>query len=154
MSVAFRREEDDEHKEPVFEIPIPPGPNLVTERGLALIRAKVVALEAAVAAEKDEEARKRLRRELRYWGTRQATAEVAPPPPGDAVAFGSRVTYRLKGKERTIDIVGDDEADPAKGSIAFSAPLARALMGGMTGELVDFGGRAEAVEIVGIAAIA
>ncbi len=33
MSVAFRRESDEEHKEPRFELPIPPGPNLVTERG-------------------------------------------------------------------------------------------------------------------------
>ena len=37
MSVAFRRESDEEHLEPKFEIPIPPGPNLVTARGLALI---------------------------------------------------------------------------------------------------------------------
>src|SRR3546814_13208092 len=33
MSVAFRRESDDEHKEPEFELPIPVGPNLVTPRG-------------------------------------------------------------------------------------------------------------------------
>ena len=38
MSVAFRRESDDEHKEPKFDIPIPPGPNLVTRRGLAPTR--------------------------------------------------------------------------------------------------------------------
>ena len=37
MSVAFRRDSDEEHKEPRFELPIPPGPNYVTERGLALI---------------------------------------------------------------------------------------------------------------------
>ena len=37
MSVAFRRESDEEHLEPKFELPIPPGPNLVTERGLALV---------------------------------------------------------------------------------------------------------------------
>ena len=37
MSVAFRRESDEEHKEPRFELPIPPGPNLVTARGLKLI---------------------------------------------------------------------------------------------------------------------
>ena len=34
MSVAFRRESDEEHKEPKFEIPIPVGPNLVTAAGL------------------------------------------------------------------------------------------------------------------------
>ena len=27
MSVAFRRESDEEHLEPIFEIPLPPGPN-------------------------------------------------------------------------------------------------------------------------------
>jgi hypothetical protein len=47
MSVAFRREGDEEHKEPRFELPIPPGPNWVTARGLALIAAKVAELEAA-----------------------------------------------------------------------------------------------------------
>ena len=40
MSVAFRRESDEEHLEPKFELPIPPGPNLVTERGYALIKAR------------------------------------------------------------------------------------------------------------------
>src|SRR4029079_14786816 len=46
MSVAFLRESDEEHKEPRFELPIPPGPSLVTPRGLALIEAKVGELEA------------------------------------------------------------------------------------------------------------
>ena len=36
MSVAFRRESDEEHLEPKFEIPIPVGPNLVTARGARL----------------------------------------------------------------------------------------------------------------------
>ena len=45
MSVAFRRESDEEHLEPRFEIPIPPGPNLVTARGLEQITARVAALE-------------------------------------------------------------------------------------------------------------
>ena len=44
MSVAFRRESDEEHKEPRFELPIPPGPNLVTARGLVQTEAKVAAL--------------------------------------------------------------------------------------------------------------
>jgi len=45
MSVAFRRESDEEHLEPKFELPLPPGPNLVTARGLALIEARADALE-------------------------------------------------------------------------------------------------------------
>ena len=40
MSVAFRRESDEEHLEPKFELPFPPGPNLVTPRGLALIEGR------------------------------------------------------------------------------------------------------------------
>jgi transcription elongation GreA/GreB family factor len=147
MSVAFRRESDDEHLEPKFELPIPPGPNLVTARGLALTQAKVAELEAAVTREADEDALKRLKRDLRYWRTRLATAELTAPPE-EGIGFGMRVTYRLNGAVRTMDIVGDDEADPAAGRIAFSAPLARALMDGDIGESVDFGGKTDAIEIV------
>lgn len=150
MSVAFRRESDDEHLEPKFELPIPLGPNRVTARGLALTRAKVAELEAAVAAESDEETRKKRQRDLRYWRTRLATAQVMPVPDGDVVAFGCRVTYRLNGQDKRIAIVGDDEADPAGGRIAFSAPLARAMMDAAVGESVDFAGKSGAVEIMAI----
>lgn len=148
MSVAFRRESDEEHKEPRFELPLPAGPNLVTARGLKLIADKVVEVEAAVAAETEAEAKELLKRELRYWHTRQTTAVIAPLPEEDLVGIGSRVRIRLAGKERVIDIVGHDEADPAAGRIAFSAPLAHALLGAEPGERVDFNGRAEAIEIL------
>ena len=149
MSVAFRRESDEEHLEPKFELPIPPGPNLVTRRGLALIAAKVGELEQAVATA-DDAAREPLKRDLRYWHTRQTTAEVAPAPPAGTVGIGSIVTIRLNGAERTVTIVGADEADPAAGLLAFQAPLAHALIGGEVGELADFNGRPEAIEIVAI----
>lgn len=152
MSVAFRRESDEEHKEPRFELPLPAGPNLVTRAGPALLAAKVAALEAAVAAEAAEEPLAALKRELRYWHTRQSTAQVAPEP-GDSVGIGSRVRIRLAGKERTIDVVGHDEADPAADRIAFSAPLAHALIGAEAGERLDFNGKPEAIEILGIEAI-
>ena len=151
MSVAFRRESDDEHKEPKFELPLPSGPNLVTARGLAAIEAKVAELEAIEAAAMTEDARAAHLRTLRYWRTRLATAQPTPPPAADEIAFGSRVVFRLAGETRTIDIVGDDEADPAAGRIAFSAPLARVLIGGYAGERIDFGGKAEAIEIVSTA---
>ncbi|MEP7005905.1 MAG: GreA/GreB family elongation factor [Sphingomonas bacterium] len=150
MSVAFRRDSDEEHLEPKFELPLPPGPNLVTARGLALIEAKAEALEAAVAGEADEPARAVLKRELRYWNTRRATAIVAPIPNGEEVAFGARVTFRLNGAERTIDLVGSDEADPAANRIPFTAPLAAAMMGAGAGELLDFNGRLDAIEILAI----
>lgn len=152
MSVAFRREGDDEHLEPKFELPIPPGPNLVTERGLALIRARVVALEAQLAGLLEEDAIKKVRRDLRYWLTRQATVQVMPVPEGGVVAFGAAVTFEMNGKTRIITLVGDDEADPAGGLLAFSAPLCRAMLGAEAGDELDFGGKAAAITILQVAA--
>lgn len=166
MSVAFRRESDDEHLEPKFELPIPPGPNLVTPRGLALISERMEALEAELAAlgeqpvgreaAKTQEgaAAEALRRDLRYWRTRHATAELAPPPEEDEAGIGTAVTYRLGGAERRIELVGHDEADPDAGRIAFTAPLARALIGAGAGERVDFNGVEEAIEILAVAPLA
>ncbi len=158
MSVAFRRDGDEEHLEPKFEIPIPPGPNLVTSRGLALIGQRVTALEAQIAAlaglVEDDPALKAAKRDLRYWQTRQITAELMPAPSGDVVEFGTTVTFRLNGKERSLAIVGDDEADPASGLISWSAPLARVLMGAEAGEVLAFTGREDALEVLAIKAIA
>jgi len=155
VSVAFRRESDEEHKEPRFELPLPAGPNLVTAHGLALIEARVAELEAAaetapiVDGDADAKAaREDAMRTLRYWRTRLSTAQLAPVAPADRVAFGSRVAFRLKGKARSIDIVGGDEAVPAENRIAFFAPLARALIGAEAGEFVDFGGEVESIEIL------
>jgi transcription elongation GreA/GreB family factor len=148
MSVAFRRESDEEHREPRFELPIPAGPNLVTGAGPALIAARVAELEAAVAAAGAED-REPLLRELRYWHTRAATAEVVALPAGDEAGIGSRVTFRLNGATRTITIVGHDEAD-AEARIAFAAPLARALMGTGAGDLAEFQGRTDAIEVIAV----
>jgi len=150
MSVAFRRESDDEHLEPTFELPLPSGPNLVTARGRALIEERIAAIEREIAATDDAEAIKKLRRDLRYWQTRRATAVETAPRDDGAVGFGNRVTYTLVGKQRVVTLVGDDEADPAAGTIAFSAPLARALMGSEAGELVAFNGREDAIEVLAV----
>ena len=149
MSVAFRRESDEEHLEPKFERPIALGSNLVTPRGLALIGAKVTELEAAIAVAGEAD-RAALERELRYWHTRQTTAEVVAPPTDGTVGIGSRVTYRLAGAERMVEIVGGDEANPAEGRVGFQAPLARALIGAEVGECVDFGGKADAIEVIAL----
>ena len=150
MSVAFRRETDEEHLEPRFELPIPPGPNYVTPRGRLLIAERVTALEAAAAAEADAEARKPIERDLRYWRTRLSTAEVAPVPASGEAGIGSRVTFRLGEQERILSITGHDEADPDAGLIAFSAPLARALMGCAAGDFADFHGREDAIEVLAV----
>jgi transcription elongation GreA/GreB family factor len=154
VSVAFRRESDEEHKEPRFEIPLPPGPNLVTTQGLTLIQARVREIEQRIEAEGDDAAREEAKRDLRYWKTRQATARIAPQAAGDEVTIGTRVLIRLNGAERTIEIVGHDEADPAAGSVSFAAPLAKAMLGAVVGDQLPFGGREDALEILGIEAIA
>lgn len=153
MSVAFRRESDEEHLEPKFELPIPPGPNLVTVRGLALIGERIVDLEARIALAEVDADREVLKRDLRYWQTRQTTAALVPVPSGEKVEFGTRVSFTLKGARRTLGIVGDDEADPAQGLIAFSAPIARALMGAEAGDFAAFGGDDDAIEVLEIAPI-
>ena len=152
MSIAFRRESDEEHKEPRFELPIPAGPNLVTARGLGMIQTRVAELEAAIGGDEAELADRK--RNLAYWRTRLATAQLTPPATGEEAGIGSRVRLVLNGAERVIDIVGDDEAEPNSGRIAFSAPLARALIGNAAGDLVDFGGKEGAIEIVSVEPIA
>ncbi len=151
MSVAFRRESDEEHLEPKFELPIPPGPNYVTPNGLAQIDARVAELEAAVEAGGSEDALKALKRDLRYWRQRQSSVIPAPAPAPGVGGIGSTVTFTLRGEPRTMIITGHDEADPARGKIAFASPLARALLGLAAGDFADFGGEEEAIEIIEIA---
>jgi len=153
MSVAFRREGDEEHLEPKFEIPIPPGPNLVTARGLALIRGRVAEISGQLEKLSDENAIKAAKRDLRYWQTREITAEIVPVPSGVAAQIGTVVTFLHNGKRRSLSIVGDDEADPANGLVSFSAPLSRALMKATPGEFLDFGGIKDAIEVMQIAVI-
>lgn len=147
MSVAFRRESDEEHLEPKFELPIPPGPNFVTPIGLAQIEARISELDAAVEAGGTEEAVKALKRDLRYWHQRHSSAQPAPHPAPGTAGIGSRVTFTLRDKQQTMTITGHDEADPAHGKIAFSSPLARALLGLSAGDFADFAGKEEAIEI-------
>ena len=152
MSVAFRRESDEEHKEPRFELPVPPGPNLVTPRGYDLIKSRTEGLEVAVASASSDEQCAELQRDLRYWRTRLATAQIAPVPTGDAVAFGTRVTIDQGGRTRALTIVGHDEADPASGLIAFASPLAQALMGLEAGEDFSLPGSADLVRVISVEA--
>ena len=151
MSVAFRRDSDEEHLEPRFELPIPPGPNLVTARGLDLIQARHDELEAKLRERLSDEERREVLRDARYWRQRLASAQLAPLPDGNRVALGTRVTFDRDGEFRTVDLVGHDESEPAAGRIAFTAPLARALAGAEVGEEVEFAGSGKPLLITAIA---
>ncbi|HEY8591377.1 MAG TPA: GreA/GreB family elongation factor [Sphingomicrobium sp.] len=152
MSVAFRRESDEEHLEPKFALPIPPGPNLVTPRGFAMIQERHDALEARLATELPEDERKSVLREAQYWRSRLTSAQLAPAPAGDQVAIGTRVTIERDGREQTLDIVGHDESDPGAGRISFASPLGRALLGAEAGDDVELAGSGDPIAIVSIEA--
>jgi len=63
--------------------------------------------------------------------TKVGGAEVIDPPTsGERVTFGSTVLLEdERGKEYRYQIVGSDEAEPARGRISILAPLARTLIG-------------------------
>ncbi|HEY1653925.1 MAG TPA: GreA/GreB family elongation factor [Candidatus Tumulicola sp.] len=127
MSRAFVKEGDDRPERP------PPRPasdrtNYVTARGLTLLREQ---LEAARAAG-DE-------RNVAYYEDRIAVAvpvDAHAGPPG-TIAFGSTVVARESGgAQLRVRIVGEDEADPRHGTIAWSSPYAQALAGHRAGDRV------------------
>jgi transcription elongation GreA/GreB family factor len=141
MSRAFVKEDDQAAGQgPLPDRPISPNPNLVTRRGLALIEREVAGHRRQLAAATeagDPEAAARQSRELRYWAARHATAQPTEPSTATgSVVFGTRVVLaREDGTELAFRIVGEDEADPAQGRIAWTAPVARALLGGTVGDL-------------------
>lgn len=142
MSRAFVNEE--RFVEDLPDRPVSEHPNHVTERGMALIES---ALEHArreygeAQATGDREVLAKAGRDLRYWSARRASAEVVPVVPDlDTVQFGNAVTIvRDDGRRQTFRIVGEDEADPAKGSISHISPLARELLGKRIGDTVRAG---------------
>ena len=62
---------------------------------------------------------------------------IEPPTSGDRITFGSTVLLEDEnGKEIRYQIVGSDEADPAKGRISIMSPLARTLIAKNVGDRV------------------
>lgn len=151
MSRAFVREqEDDELLEGLPERQISEHPNFVTPEGLADIEAELERLQAELDAAGDDKSQiARIQRDLRYWRARRTTAQVVPPADGDDVRFGATVTIeREDGRRQTWRIVGEDEADPAQGTVSYVAPLARALVGKRPGDEVEVpGGTAEIISV-------
>src|SRR5512144_2589656 len=158
MAVAFTREEDYEARAAYLpDRPISPHRNLVTASGLAAIEAELAAARAAYAAAQaeggiaaDRTAMARATRDLRYWQARRASAQLTEPAPQPGkVQFGRTVVIeREDGRRQSWRIVGEDEADPAAGSVSYVSPLARALLGKKVGDVVAVNG-AE-VEIVAV----
>jgi transcription elongation GreA/GreB family factor len=147
MSRAFTREEDSENAiAGVGERPISQHRNLVTEHGLAQIEENLADLRDILAKAERKADRERIAvvsRDLRYWTARRESAELSVPEPGsDLVRFGMGVTLEGDdGRKVHWKIVGEDEADPAKGSISHVSPMAVALFGKKVGDLASVNGK-------------
>jgi transcription elongation factor GreB len=87
--------------------------------------------------------KKRLReidRRIRFLTKRLEIAEVADPSVhhgSEQVFFGSTVTYADgAGTERTITILGIDEADNLRGQVSWISPVARTLLKARVGDVL------------------
>ena len=153
VSKAFTKDEGPEVS-PVLRrrAPLPEDtPNYVTSRGLRALRDELAELDAARSSFEGPEARAAWRSELEH---RIATAVVTPPPEHrDEIRLGATVRVQdAEGKARQLQIVGVDEADATRGLVAFTAPLARALLGRRVADVVGVrrpGGEDE-LTIVGV----
>jgi transcription elongation factor GreB len=152
VSKAFTK--DEAWEEPIIppRPPVPPGvPNYVTPRGFRLLRAELAKLEAErqrLDADRSDEVEYRRRLAILTGRTSDLTARIASAAvvdprhqPRDVVRFGARVTLRTlsgehAGEERRLEIVGIDEADAAHGLVAFTAPIARVILGREVGDTV------------------
>ena len=162
MSKAFTSETTDTEDEEVGLPPLPAGgKNYITPQGYAALRAelfdlidnerpKVVDIVHWAASNGDRSengdyiyGKKRLReidRRIRFLTKRLEIAEVTDPTVHfgkDQVFFGATVTYvEEAGDERTVTILGIDEADSLKGEVTWISPIARALLKAREGDVV------------------
>jgi transcription elongation factor GreB len=161
MSKAFTPETDGEDD----DITLPPLPagskNYITPQGYATLRAELFELIdnerpriveivhwAASNGDRSENGdyhygKKRLReidRRIRFLTKRLEIAEVTDPSNHhgkDQVFFGATVTYVDEAEvERTVTILGIDEADSLKAEVTWVSPIARALLKAREGDVV------------------
>ena len=160
MSQAFTREADHEDDDDIALPALPSGTrNYMTPAGYARLRAELFILMdderpkmveivhwAASNGDRSENGdyhygKKRLReidRRIRFLTKRLELAEIAEPSVHhgiDQIFFGATVTYLEEdGTERTVKIMGIDEADSAKGEVSWISPIARTLLKARVGD--------------------
>lgn len=164
VSKAFTKENDDAEEDelPEAAAALPAGvKNYITPDGFARLsselnqltaieRPKVVEVVSWAAGNGDRSengdyiyGKKRLReidRRIRFLRKRLEIAEVVDPRQQKALArvyFGATVTYaNAADEERTIRIVGVDEARQDRGEVSWISPVARALHKAEEGDVV------------------
>jgi transcription elongation factor GreB len=140
MSRAFVKEDDQE--EAPFVVPRAPLPsgvtNYVTPQGLEALLAEKGQLEnkkeKAFQLENASEKRRattEINGELKLLEERINSARVLNPEdqPTDEVRFGAKVKLEINGDPKRFQLVGVDEANVKEQKIAFTAPIARAIIG-------------------------
>jgi len=162
MNKAFTKASDSDDDDEL-QLPALPadGKNYITPQGFAMLRAELkqlVELErpkvveavhwAASNGDRSENGdyiygKKRLReidRRVRFLIKRLEIAVVADPAlhHGSAqIFFGATVTYvDAHATERTVRIVGIDEANSAAGEVSWVSPIARTLLKAHTGDVL------------------
>jgi len=148
VSRAFVKEDGPEPDENPPEKPLSPHPNYVTPRGARLLQdaeEKISSELSALTGAQDDPARRRrkreLERDLRYVRARLETAIPVAGAPKDDVRFGARVVLRRgDGTERTLAIVGEDEAEEGGELVPWSGPFVQALFGLKAGQTLDWDG--------------
>jgi transcription elongation factor GreB len=176
MSKAFTKESDDD------DVALPPqltvtGKNYITPQGYASLRTELFELIdterpkivdvvhwAASNGDRSENGdylygKKRLReidRRIRFLTKRLEIAEVIDPSAqygNDQVFFGATVVYcEDGGVERSVTIMGIDEAVSAQGEVSWVSPIAKTLLKSRVGDalrLVTPGGVVE-IEVVSV----
>lgn len=164
MSRAFV--DEDKHEEPKFvppRAPLPEGTsNYVTENGLKELEEELEEweqkLQLLLQEEEKDERENRLminfiNDSMSLLRKRIATAEVVSTKPRKDIRFGAKITLKIGNTaKQTLQIVGVDEADVKKKKIAFTSPLARAIIGKKEGEYatLHLGGEARPIKILKI----
>lgn len=160
MSKAFTKETDGDDDEALALPALPAGArNYMTPEGYACLRAELFTLMdderpkvveivhwAASNGDRSENGdylygKKRLReidRRIRFLTKRLEIAEVVDPAVhhgSDQVFFGATVTYaEATGTERTVTILGIDEADSLQAQVSWVSPIARTLLKSREGD--------------------
>lgn len=179
MSKAFTKESDGDDDDDVGLPPLPVGgKNYITPVGYARLRAELLSLMdderpkvveavhwAARNGDRSENGdyiygKKRLReidRRIRFLTKRLEIAEITDPgihQGKEQVFFGATVTYEDEGGlQRTVTIMGIDEADNTKSEISWISPVARALLRTQVGDVVRLSSPAgvQDIEIIAVA---
>ena len=162
MSKAFTKETDADDEDLILP-PLPVGgKNYITPVGYARLRAELLDLIdrerpkvvevvhwAASNGDRSENGdyhygKKRLReidRRIRFLTKRLEVAEISDPAVhhgSDQIFFGAEVLYvDAQGMERTVTILGIDEADSALGQVSWISPVARVLLKTRVGDEVS-----------------